>query len=958
MLGSNSRWVRASTLYQMSHREWLARGVAWLLVFAAGASYFAAASKSPSQAAQPRGGELTVSGVVVMPDGSPAAGAKIASRDGESPAMVVVADEHGRFRLSGVFGSVCHLHARSADQTLQTALTVPASTSRAYFTNPVELKLAPARRQMATVTASGKPVGGARVVAVGGSFKCEALTAADGEATLWLPGNARIHDVVAWHPELGVAGKSKPTAGVGNEAFELSLLNPKPHIVRVVDEYGSPVSRLTLRVSVGTKQVLWIPSSEVEAAHVATDDRGEAHLPWVPRDVRDVLVDVDGDAWKLDAIEQAKASSGTTLVRVRRKVPVEGRLTMPDGVSAEGILVTGVGYGSRNVIDQPTARARADGSFLLTAATDHGYLLGISDQEWAGDFWTGLILPDDVTPPASIAIETYRAAPTTIRVARGENREPVANALVWVHTGQEFSWQDSRDRRHYDSGHISQALYTDASGLVRVGLGKGKHNVSLKVGDWGEKRMIEVDSAAPVAVDFYRRWLGKRTITGRLTVNGTDSQPSPTATIEAWTSGEGEPSLIITRELRPDGTFALEADANDISMLVRDRKRRLSGFVRIGPESDDVQLPLVPTATYSGTATDGAGQPVARQPLRLVVSGTNHLAAAPATSDEHGKFRFEAVATDVPVDVKVVDHDGQPLPRLIDRLYFVAGETRENARLVVDNSGAPPAPPPDQPYSLAEAVARAVRDARLNGMQALVILQGDSSKSADQLASRMQHAVDELPEVVGYLPLVVRSKSVASSSGTLAELGWPPPQSGEAVLVALDEVGKKLGVLRVPLADDDAAPSCAPFLRAYLPPVRDARALWESAREAARRAGKNVWVVEGGSRCAPCRLLTRWMDDQHALLEKDYVVLKINLSLDRHAAEVMAEVHREPGGIPWSAITDADGNVLATSDGPLGNIGFPNSIESRRHLRAMLDRTAHRLSAEQRDRLVKSIKAD
>ena len=52
----------------------------------------------------------------------------------------------------------------------------------------------------------------------------------------------------------------------------------------------------------------------------------------------------------------------------------------------------------------------------------------------------------------------------------------------------------------------------------------------------------------------------------------------------------------------------------------------------------------------------------------------------------------------------------------------------------------------------------------------------------------------------------------------------------------------------------------------------------------------------------------------------------------------------KPRGIPWTAVLDADGKVLATSDGPDGNIGFPSSAEEIDHFMAMLRTSATRLT--------------
>ena len=77
---------------------------------------------------------------------------------------------------------------------------------------------------------------------------------------------------------------------------------------------------------------------------------------------------------------------------------------------------------------------------------------------------------------------------------------------------------------------------------------------------------------------------------------------------------------------------------------------------------------------------------------------------------------------------------------------------------------------------------------------------------------------------------------------------------------------------------------------------------------------------------------------------------------DKSVGEVMKLLNQpERTGIPWMAITEPGGAVLGTSDGPLGNLGFPSSIEDIRHLREMLRRTARNLTAEEQDQLAESL---
>ena len=97
------------------------------------------------------------------------------------------------------------------------------------------------------------------------------------------------------------------------------------------------------------------------------------------------------------------------------------------------------------------------------------------------------------------------------------------------------------------------------------------------------------------------------------------------------------------------------------------------------------------------------------------------------------------------------------------------------------------------------------------------------------------------------------------------------------------------------------------------------------------------------------------MDDHHATLEKDFVIVKVMEAIDEQVAEVTNKLPIKTRSIPWFAITEPDGAVLATSESAFGNIGFPASVEGARHFRQMLDRTAKRLTSDDLDGLVKSL---
>ncbi len=143
--------------------------------------------------------------------------------------------------------------------------------------------------------------------------------------------------------------------------------------------------------------------------------------------------------------------NGLITVHARRERIVQGRLIMPDGADARGILVTGFGFGPASRGDVPYARARRDGRFTLQVPSEHAYVLGIADLKWASDPWAGTILPKDSARPREITIKVYPATPLTVRVTRGPRREPVVNA--WVDLSGVAEGQLDRPRRQEASGN-------------------------------------------------------------------------------------------------------------------------------------------------------------------------------------------------------------------------------------------------------------------------------------------------------------------------------------------------------------------------------------------------------------------------------------------------------------------------------------------------------------------------
>jgi hypothetical protein len=211
-------------------------------------------------------------------------------------------------------------------------------------------------------------------------------------------------------------------------------------------------------------------------------------------------------------------------------------------------------------------------------------------------------------------------------------------------------------------------------------------------------------------------------------------------------------------------------------------------------------------------------------------------------------------------------------------------------------------------------------------------------------------------DVMSMLNLLIREQSLTSDADRkFAESkNWPQPTQGKVFVCALDSTGKELGRA---VFDADQADAAAEFIRKHAPAQADAQQKWDAAFAEARRSGRRVWARISQRYCGPCFLFSRWIDDHRELLERDYVLLKIDDVRDRHGAEVAKRIisNRENYGVPFHTIFESDERLLIDSEAPDGNIGHPSSFEGRLHLKKMLNETRQKLTEAEIKQLVETL---
>ncbi len=362
---------------------------------------------------------------------------------------------------------------------------------------------------------------------------------------------------------------------------------------------------------------------------------------------------------------------------------MRGRLIMPEGASALGILVSGFGFGPTNRGDIPYARAGRDGTFLLRVPSEHGYVLGIEDLKWASDAWKGKIIGNDSNKPADVSIRVYPATPLVVRVTRGPRREPMANVWIDLKTRREVKWTDSKGKERSGYGGVGTWLSTDSHGVARAGLGKGEHGLRMVAENWEEEKTVKVTSDAPVEVEFHRGWIGKRRITGRLLRDGKAFAVSPGVLARAWQSESpvGRPAAF-EPVTHPDGSFEVMFDAEAATLLFVDREHELSGYAAKVQGDSVVDVTLAATATYAGTLVDDKGQAVAGRVIEIYVKGSDFKPVASAQTDEQGGFRFTGVPPGIALQFRSryeADDPGAYIEQ--GERTFEPGATREGDQL-------------------------------------------------------------------------------------------------------------------------------------------------------------------------------------------------------------------------------------------------------------------------------------
>ena len=884
--------------------------------------------------------KLEIRGHVVLPDGTPAPNARLSFGGGGAPPVEAEADAEGRFTLSGTFEHGTKVNASSPDGLMQRDFFVSALQARTL--GPLCVELRPARRVTVRVDENGRPVPGA-LVAVADRTRKPETTDDQGEARLRLPDGDQPVRVSVWHPSLGTAG-GEIQLGAGDRSdlvVAVALRAPQPRRLRVVDHAGLPVAGVSLFASFRPVGGEWFDGSCFASLQAESDAAGEVEIAWAPKLIQYCDVEVVEDDWVLESIDQPQAD-GPVVARVREKRPFEGKLIVPAGCDPKGLLIAGHSFVPADRFDIVATRVSADGSYSLKLAPEHCYVLAVCDSQWASDPIFGVYARSSSKENHPLPeLKLYPATSLEICATVGTQHMPLRDAYVQVSRTVKTEWTDAQGKRRNGAHAIQHWVQTDAEGYIRTGLGRGSHEISISREKWQKKQSLTVESEKPLTVTFHKPYEGRREIRGQLVQESKRTSGFTDVKIVCVAAGwRGTNVADVTTD--DDGRFLFATDSPKVRFFALDKGGSVCGTGIATDVESKVSIDLRPAASYEGQLVDFQGKPIAGATLTLSIQSAPAVFPTQAKTDETGKFRFEHVFVELPLHLSLEAGGGQ---QTLAEHYFEPGERRAGTQMRVESASQRAEAVQSKPLS--ERIKVAARDARLANMHALVIIDGGDEPARQFL----QHSVLDLeanPLVYEYLPVALTVADVRGRAENLAlaeREKWPLPTEKQITLVAIERE-KTLGSLQVAADAPAAITQVHEFFERHQPSIPAAEQLWQAALAEAKESNRRVLIQFGGPRCGPCFLFSRWIDDHHQQLERDYVMLKLHSGRHHGAIEIEERLRGKSGSIPWTAILDAKGKVLATSDSPLGNIGFPGQFESARHFRRMLEKTAQRLSAD------------
>lgn len=921
--------------------------------------------------------EIRIKGEIVDAEGKGVEGAKLVVqylKDGRATDLKVSRNRH-EFEVWIPLGAPEWFHlgfeGSSADGKKLISRRIMHREIRQMAIDGVKLELrAPDRVMEIKVVDQGRPVEGASVLVDTRQF-LERLVATDKQGIARYPlfADDEPYEISAWTEDRRVGGyqfSRQPTRDTKAPQHVIELSPCRPQKIRFTQEDGNqPAPGIDFCLYVATPEPYFNYVGLIPASTMKTDAKGEATFEWFPDWAKHhFYVDRLDKEWVKVGKERI-ADDGVIEVRVKRsklaqRQRISGQLSSFDGKHGGYLLEFRSFRGEEeDRMDVLYAITDAEGNFTISVLPGSSYYGHVDDNRYFSDIVDWTPYDPKTSTSSSPKFSVKEGVPIEVFVCEGPNKKPMVNQYV------------SFFNQHKTRGGSGSHQWFGMTGDDGIARGFTRSDQPLRVSvnqlDWRMEKVFQPKDGRFERIEMHRP------IAGRLKVKGQLILPpelgSSLAGAEMFFGAMDGQSMDYDRvKVDAEGRFELETVSPLLGVYAstKDKKAAVVKIVESSAINGELLLQLAPTGEYQGQVLDEEAKPKVKYPVRasIGVAGDRtsetgsptsfHAQAASAETDSEGNFTLAGIPFGV--NTAIYGGPGSDNGRTpLERLVLEAGEKRPRQVSRLSSSAASSIAP--KPIPLQERYTSALRDAKLGGWRMLVVIFNPTSDN-EEFVNHHFYNYDENEDVSGFMHVYFRRKDANASplaNAFASEMKWPEHKEGAIFAIALDAEGKELGRIEIDPKHADASKASLKFLHEFAPQPDDANKKWSDAFALAAKTDRKVWVRVSQRFCEPCLVLNRWLDDQKELIEKDYVLLKVDNARDLGGPEVAARFwDRKSGmGVPFHAIFDASGSKIIDSAGPLGNIGAPSGYEGGKHLKKMLSSSRTRLTDEEIEKLVK-----
>ncbi len=932
---------------------------------------------------------LTVAGKVVDEKGAPMSGIQVRSMLPLGDGRTTTTDRDGAFRLPwpdrlDTSWAPSSLVASDAVGSLQ-GIPAVSKMKKSKVGGEMRIVLKPARTTTIRILdAKKQPVAAARVVMQSSSLTLLTTgeSRADGTITLRSPADAEIDCVFAFKSGLGfdyfstTLAKHRPDRKPLPDEVALQLVSARTVRIKAVDSENKSVAGVSIHpwyIQLNGKPDDANMRGDFHA--VNTDSSGVAAFDWIPTDFGDAIAffAYSPTYSYFERVSLKKEMPDTELtIHLLHKAKLSGKVVGLDGKPAAGIVVEANGAGSAYLYGSGRALTRPDGSYEMTVNGEVAYVVTVVDDRWAAPSRAGIVVREG-KPESGLDFQLTEGTILRGTLTVGKDHRPLAAQQLSLSLRAGDIPSEIRkegDNYRHEMNH-NRWTTTDADGKYRFCVGPGNYELR---GPTGMKpKEIVVAREGEIVNDLHM----PRPELGRLLVKVIDADGKPVsgATVEGqymrWANG-------LLRETTTDasGTFEVERVRVPAALFARTKDGKHAGSARIDFDQEQVTIRVGPGAQAEGRLLDDEGKIVVggrvEYGINITIVQEDHpndvctmRFGGVATSDANGRYTLKGLALGEEYTINFEHNERQRTT--IKTVTPTRVETIQLGDFRIPKL-APPYQPPTleetttklfaKRENLSERIAKAQAEAKSHYLRVLVIV-GDPKDANTRKLVGVIDSHDAIGEVMcEFEQLAVSTEDTESLAVLRKTYGLDTDPLKLPTLLVLGEDGK-VSARNSPSLDGKQADIATPlkgFLAKRALPTRDAEKLLTTAQDQARLEGKRVFLKETGTYCYPCRLLSRFLDKHKAILDSHYVFVEIDRGRFTHGDEVMTRYRgKNERRIPWCAILDADGKMLANWDGPDGNIGFPSQPKSIDHFFGVLKATAPALTSAELTELRKTL---